>query len=167
MTTDASLGTMQYLTYKLADEVYAFEISKVREVLDFTPLTKVPKMPDFLRGVINLRGSVVPVVDLRLKFGMEKTERTANTCVIITEVRVDGEPVILGTLADAVHMVMDLDSGSIEPPPKIGTGLNTSFIRGMGKHQEGFIIILDIDRMFSADEQAAFQAAAELPSRAA
>ena len=150
-------GTTQYLTYKLGDEVFALDISKVREVLDFTTVTKVPRTPEFMRGVINLRGSVVPVVDLRLKFGMTKTEKSVNTCVIIVEVNVDGETTILGALADSVQEVLDLDAGHIEPAPKIGSTVYHDFIRGMGKHNEQFIIILDVDKVFSADELALVQ----------
>ena len=144
--------TTQYLTFKLGDEVFALDISKVREVLDFTTVTKVPRMPEFMRGVINLRGSVVPVVDLRLKFGMSRTENGVNTCVIITEVTVDGDTTVLGALADSVQEVLDLEPASIAPAPKIGTKLRTEFIKGMGKRDERFIIILDADRVFSADE---------------
>jgi purine-binding chemotaxis protein CheW len=142
----------QYLTFKLGDEVFALDITKVREVLDFTTVTRVPRTPDFMRGVINLRGSVVPVVDLRLKFGMKKTEQTVNTCIIISEVTVDGDTTVLGCLADSVQEVMDLDSNSIAPAPRIGTKLNTEFIRGMGKQNDRFVIILDIDKVFSVDE---------------
>lgn len=142
----------QYLTYKLGDEVFAFDISKVREVHDFTKITNVPKTPDFMRGVINLRGSVVPVVDLKLKFGMNRTEKTVNTCIVITEVTVDGEATVLGALADSVQEVMDIDSDHIEPAPTIGTQLNTKFIKGMGKQNERFVIILDIDKVFSTEE---------------
>ncbi len=142
----------QYLTYKLGDEVFAFDISKVREVLDLTTITKVPKMPDFMQGVINLRGSVVPVVDLKLKFGMNRTEKTVNTCIIITEVTVDGETMVLGTLADSVQEVMDIGSDHIEPAPTIGTQLHTEFIKGMGKQNDRFVIILDIDKVFSTGE---------------
>jgi purine-binding chemotaxis protein CheW len=149
----------QYLTFKLGDEVFALDIDKVREVLDFTTLTRVPKMPAFVRGVINLRGSVVPVADLRLKFGMPGTEKTANTCVIITEVTVDGETAVLGALADSVQEVLELEQDSIEPPPKIGTMLRTEFIKGMGRRNERFIIILDIDKVFSAEELIQVQAA--------
>jgi purine-binding chemotaxis protein CheW len=147
-------GTMQCLTYRLGEEVYAFDINKVREVLDFTSVTKVPRTPAFMRGVINLRGSVVPVVDLKLKFGMPMTEKTVNTCVIIAEVEVDGETTILGALADSVQEVLDLDPDHIAPAPRIGSRLDTDFIRGMGKHGERFIMILDIDKVFSADELA-------------
>jgi len=152
------LETTQYLTFKLADEIFALDISKVREVLDFTAITKVPRTPNFMRGVINLRGSVVPVVDLRLKFGMSKTEQTVNTCIIITEVAVDGEATVLGALADSVQEVMELGPDQIEPAPKIGTKLNTQFIMGMGKQNERFVIMLDIDQVFSTDELALVQA---------
>ena len=157
MSVAGIMETTQYLTFKLDDEVFALDITKVREVLDFTSITKVPRTPDFMRGVINLRGSVVPVVDLRLKFGMTKTEKTVNTCIIITEVTVDNETTILGTLADSVQEVMDLEADHIAPAPKIGTSLNTEFIKGMGKHNEQFIIILDIDKVFTVRELAAVQ----------
>jgi purine-binding chemotaxis protein CheW len=144
--------TTQYLTFKLDDEVFALDISKVREVLDFTRVTKVPRTPDFMRGVINLRGNVVPVVDLKLKFGMSMTEKTVNTCIIITEVDVRGEKTVIGSLADSVQEVIDLEPEHIEPPPKIGTSLKTEFIKGMGKRNDQFIIILDIDTVFSHED---------------
>ncbi len=159
MSTMGIMEMTQYLTFKLEDEVFALDISKVREVLDFTAITKVPKTPEFMRGVINLRGSVVPVVDLRLKFGMSRTEKTVNTCIIITEVTVDNETTVLGALADSVQEVMDLGPDHIEPAPKIGTRLNTEFIRGMGKRDNAFVIILDIDKVFSVDELALIQIA--------
>jgi purine-binding chemotaxis protein CheW len=143
---------IQFLTFKLRDEIFALDISRVREVLDFTVVTKVPRTPDFMRGVINLRGCVVPVIDLRLKFGMTATEKTVNTCVIILEVEVDNETVILGVLADSVQEVMDLDTDHIEPAPRIGTRLRTDFIKGMGKHNDQFLMILEIDKVFSSDE---------------
>jgi purine-binding chemotaxis protein CheW len=155
MSVSSITEISQYLTFKLEDEVFALDISKVREVLDFTVIAKVPETPDFMLGVINLRGSVVPVVDMRLKFGMSRTEKTVNTCIIIVEVEVDGEITILGALADSVQEVMDLDPDQIEPPPRIGTRLKTKFIKGMGKRDNQFIIILDIDKVFSADELAA------------
>jgi len=161
MTTAGVMETTQYLTFKLDDEIFALDISKVREVLDFTTITRVPRTPEFMRGVINLRGSVVPVVDLRLKFGMTKTEKTVNTCIIITEVTVDNETTVLGALADSVQEVLDLGPDHIEPAPKIGTRLNTEFIKGMGKRDEHFIIILDIDKTFSTDELAMVQSGQE------
>jgi purine-binding chemotaxis protein CheW len=146
--------TQQYLTFKLDEEVFAVDISKVREVLDFTTVSKVPQTPDFMLGVINLRGSVVPVVDMRLKLGMTKTEKSVNTCIIIVEIELDGETTVFGALADSVQEVMDIDPDQIEPPPRIGTRLKTKFIKGMGKHDGVFVIILDIDKVFSADELA-------------
>jgi purine-binding chemotaxis protein CheW len=148
------METTQYLTFKLDHDVFALDIGKVREVLDITTITKVPRTPEFMRGVINVRGSVVPVVDLRLKFGMAKTEKTVNTCLIIVEVTVDEETAVLGALADSVQEVMDLEPAHVEPAPKIGTRLNTEFIKGIGRHNERFVIILDIDKVFSSDERA-------------
>lgn len=144
----------QFLTFMLDEEVFAVDISKVREVLDFTTVTKVPQTPDFMRGVINLRGGVVPVVDMRIKFGMPATEKTVDTCIIIVEIELDDETTVLGALADSVQEVMDLNPDEIEPAPRIGTRLNTEFIRGMGKRGEEFVIILDINKVFSADELA-------------
>jgi purine-binding chemotaxis protein CheW len=149
---ETGTGAIQYLTFQLEEEVFAFDIAKVREVLDFTDVTRVPQTPEFMRGVINLRGNVVPVVDMRLKFGMPATPKTVNTCVIIVEVTVDDEAMVLGAMADSVQEVLDLEQDQIEPAPRIGTRLNTEFIHGMGKRGEEFIIILDIDRVFSWTE---------------
>lgn len=157
MAVEGLSETNQYLTFTLDEEIFALDIGKVREVLDFSAVTKVPQTPEFMRGVINLRGSVVPVIDMRLKFGMAKTEKTVNTCIIIVEIAMDGETTILGALADSVQEVLDLEPDQIEPPPKIGTKLNTDFIKGMGKRDEQFIIILDIDKVFSSDELAVVQ----------
>jgi purine-binding chemotaxis protein CheW len=159
MSVAEILETTQYLTFELEDEVFALDISKVREVLDFTTITKVPRTPDFMRGVINLRGSVVPVVDMRLKFGMTQTEKTVNTCIIIVEVTLAGDTTVLGALADSVQEVMDLEPDQIEPAPKIGARLKTEFIKGMGKHDDKFIMILDIDKAFSSDELSLVQSA--------
>jgi purine-binding chemotaxis protein CheW len=151
----------QYLSFKLGEEVFAVDISKVREVLDFTTVTKVPQTPDYMRGVINLRGGVVPVVDLKLKFGMEETEKTVNTCIIIAEVALEGESVVLGALADSVQEVFDLKPEDIEPAPKIGTQLNTEFLTGMGKKNDEFILLLDIDRVFTTEEISMVQSIGE------
>jgi len=159
-------GTNQYLTFELDGETFALEIAKVREVLDFTSVTRVPQMPQFMRGVINLRGSVVPVVDMRLKFGMPPAGRTINTCIIIVEIDMDGEMVALGALADSVKEVVELESADIEPAPRIGTRLNTDFIRGMGKKEDSFLILLNIDRVFSDEELAGFQIGEEAPEPA-
>ena len=147
--------TSQYLTFKLDQELYAVDIVKVREVLEFTTVTKVPRTPDFMRGVINLRGSVVPVVDMRLKLGLTQTEKTVNTCVVIAEVDVDGEKTVLGALTDSVQEVIELDASQIVPPPRMGTRIDTGVIRGMGKRDDQFLIILDIDRVFTVADMRA------------
>lgn len=142
----------QYLTFKLGDEDFAVDVSKVREILELIKITKVPRTPDFMNGVINLRGSVVPVVDLRLSLQMERVESTSDTCIIVMEVAMNGETVVLGALADSVQEVLDMDPSDIEPPPRIGTKLRAEFIKGMGKHNDRFIIILNIDRVFTTEE---------------
>jgi len=151
------LQTTQYLTFTLADEVFAVDVARVREILEMPSITKVPQVPDFMRGVINLRGCVVPVIDLRLKFGMQETAQTVNTCIIVVEVVMDGETTILGALADSVQEVIEMEPSQIEAAPHIGTHLNTEFIKGMGKHDGHFVMILDIDRVFSGEELAAVQ----------
>ena len=142
----------QYLTFRLGEEMFALDVSQVREILDVTTITKVPRSPAFMRGVINVRGSVVPVVDLSLKFGMEKIERTLDTRIVVMEISLDGEITVIGALADAVHNVMEMETSQIEAAPKIGAKWNTEFIKGIGKHDDQFIIILDVDRIFSVDE---------------
>ena len=144
--------TRQYLSFNLAEEIFAMQISKVREVIEFVSVTKVPQTPDFMRGVINLRGGVVPVVDLKMKFGMGETVKTTNTCVIITEVSIDDEKLVIGAMADAVDEVFDLAPENIEPAPRIGTQLNTEFLDGMGKKEEEFILLLNINKVFSTAE---------------
>lgn len=142
----------QYLTFKLGDELFALDVIQVREVLDVTNITKVPRSADFMRGVINVRGNVVPVADLRMKFDMPPTETTLNTRIVVMEIDIDGDTVILGAMADSVHDVMDINEDAIEPPPKIGAKLNSRFIRGICIHNDEFIIILNIDKVFSTDE---------------
>ena len=142
----------QFLTFKLAAEVFAVEVAKVREILDVTTITKVPQTPEFMRGVINLRGGVVPVIDLRLKLGMTRTVDTVNTCIIVVEIGIDEETVILGMLADSVQEVFDLEGEQIEPAPRIGTKLNIEFLTGMARHNDNFLMILDIDRVFSSSD---------------
>lgn len=163
MSVEGIAQTSQYLTFKLDEEVYALDINQVREVLDFKDITKVPRMPDFMRGVINLRGGVVPVVDLRLKFGMSMAEKSVDTCIIIIEIMLAGELTLLGAIADSVQEVMTLEADQIEPPPKLGARLNTEFIKGMGKKNDDFIILLDIDRIFSSEEISLVRESEEAP----
>lgn len=148
------LQTTQYLTFTLAGEVFAVDVARVREILEMPSITKVPQVPEFMRGVINLRGCVVPVIDLRLKFGMEETAQTVNTCIIVVEVDMDGENIVLGALADSVQEVIEMEPSQIEAAPHIGTHLKTEFLKGMGKHDGNFVMILDIDKVFNCEELA-------------
>jgi purine-binding chemotaxis protein CheW len=159
MSVSEITTTRQYLTFKLGEEVFATDVAQVREVLDFTSITKIPRTPEFMSGVINLRGNVVPVVDLRLCFEMSKTEKTVNTCIIVVEVLLDGESTVIGALADSVEEVVDLEPDQIQPAPRIGTQVRTDFIKGMGKRDSQFIMILDIDRVFSTEDLSAVRSA--------
>jgi len=154
MSVPSIKDVRQYLTFKLGEEVFAMDVSHVREILEFNSVTKVPKTPDFMRGVINLRGSVVPVLDMRLKFGMSMTEKTVNTCIVVLEVSLEGEKIVIGALVDSVQEGFELDPEQIEPPPRIGIQIKTDFIKGMGKRNDHFIIILDIDKLFTTEELA-------------
>ena len=154
-------GSQQYVTFSLAEELFGVEVTRTREILSLTPVTKVPQTPDYLLGVINLRGQVVPVVDMRLKLGLPAGAETEDTCIIVVDVQVDGETITVGALADAVREVMDIRTDQIEPPPRLGTRLNTEFINGMGKVDEQFMILLNIDRIFNSEELILVQDAAQ------
>lgn len=162
MDETTSVSSQQYVTFSLGDELFGVEVTRAREILSITPVTKVPQTPDYLLGVINLRGQVVPVVDMRLKLGLPVSEETEDTCVIVVEVQVDGESIIVGALADAVREVLEIRSDHIEPAPRLGTRLKTDFITGMGKVDEQFLILLNIDRVFSTEELAIVQDAGQV-----
>jgi len=142
----------QYLTFQVDNEHFAISVSNVREVLEFSDVTRVPKMPDFMKGVINLRGNVVPVIDLRTKFDMPQGETTVDTSIVVAELYKEDEVLVMGLLTDSVEAVIEIPEPEILPAPKIGTRIDNSFIRGMGKVDEEFIIILNIDRLLSGDE---------------
>lgn len=152
MSASEITESTQYLTYRLEDEVFAMEVAKVREILDYTPSTKVPGTPDFMSGIINVRGNVIPVVDMRLKFGLSKIEKTVDTCIIVMEIYMDNEIMVISALVDSVQAVFELDASQIEPPPKMGTKWKTECIKGIGKRDNDLILILDIDRVFSGSE---------------
>lgn len=145
----------QLLSFQLRDEHFAVEITKVREVLDVTTLTKIPRMPESLSGVINLRGKVMPVIDLGLKLGMKPVENSMNTCIIIVDVATQesDDLIQIGLLSDSVQEVLALDKNAIEPTPYLGSNLNTQFIKGMGRHDDRFIILLDINRVVNDEDQ--------------
>lgn len=146
------LQNITALTFTLSSEMFAIDISHVKEVLEYSKITKVPKTPDYMLGVINLRGNVAPVVDLKMKFNMLPSERTVDTCIIIVEVLIDGTTTTVGILSDSVKEVFDFDKNSIEETPTIGLNLNVEFIQGIAKHRDDFVMILDINKVFSAEE---------------
>lgn len=152
METKNEAQVFSYLTFKLGDEEFASHVSKVLNILEMTKITKVPKSPSYMKGVINLRGMVLPVIDTRLKFGMEETEVTDNTCIIVTELDMDGDTVNVGAIVDQVLAVVELNDNDIQPPPSIGNKFKTDFISGMAKLDERFIMILDLEKIFSTDE---------------
>lgn len=143
---------LQVLTFLLDKEVYATDISQIQEVLEYIRVTPVPRTPDFMLGVINLRGHVVPVVDLRRKFNMQITEPTVDTCIVIVDISVDGEKTAMGILADAVKEVIELGFNNITRPPRIGSSIDTRYISGMGKHEDELIIILNLSKVFSSED---------------
>lgn len=152
MSAKSTTRTNQYLSFKLADEWYAIEVSQIQEVLEYQTITRVPNTPPFMRGVTNVRGGVVPVVDLREKFGLEVSESTIDTCIIVLEVSLADEVITIGTIADTVDAVLELPPEQIEPAPKIGTRLNTQFLEGIGKHEERFLLLLNVDTIFTAED---------------
>jgi purine-binding chemotaxis protein CheW len=152
MNMDNNIGIRTYLSFKLSEEVFAINVSKVINILEMSHITRVPKAPEYIKGVINLRGTVLPVVDLRIKFGLPEKETNVDTSIIVLNIELNGEPVLVGTLVDAVKEVLELKSEDIVPSPTIGTKYNSGFIDGMWRQDEKFIMILDIDKVFLTDE---------------
>ncbi|BCO29386.1 chemotaxis protein CheW [Rhodoferax lithotrophicus] len=146
---------LQYLTFSLGDEVFAMDIRIVREIIQHGAMTVVPLMPEFVRGVINLRGAVVPVIDLQSRFGRGAARVGKKTCVIIFDVGPEGDRVELGLMVDAVSEVIDIAASQIEPPPQFGTSIAREFIRGLGKVGSEFIVILEPDRALNVDDMVA------------
>lgn len=147
-TRDRGTRMSKYLTFNLGDEVYGLEILRVREIIGLMDITKVPRMPNFVRGVINLRGKVIPVVDLRLKFGMDAAEDTKETCIIV----VDLDDMLMGITVDCVSEVLDIDEQDIDEAPEFGVSVSTDFILGMGKARDKVIILLDISKVLTTGE---------------
>ena len=155
-------GSMKALTLRLQDELFAVEAGSVREILDLVPITEVPNASPFVNGLINVRGRVVPLADLRVMFGMDRPEPDQDTRIVVMEVDIDGEPTVAGILADKVHDVTDIEAASIEEAPRVGMRWRPEFIRGIGKRNGGFIIIPDLGRIFETqDARTASPAASE------
>lgn len=141
-----------YLSFKLGDELFSANVAKVLNILEMVKITKVPKSPEYMKGVINLRGNVLPVIDLKLKFGMEATKKTSNTCILVLDIEIDNESLHVGALVDSVQEVLELTEDKIQPPPALGSKYQSEFIYGMAKQDDEFIMLLDMDKVFSADE---------------
>lgn len=152
MSTPKITETARYLTFKLGEELFAINVFKAREVLDLSHITRVPTAPGYLRGVVNVRGNAIPVVDLRSKFGLAQTADTLSTRIIVMDLQMDGQNVVVGGLADAVHEVLELEPHEINEPPSLGLRWRTDLILGMGRRNDRFTIILDIERVFSSEE---------------
>jgi purine-binding chemotaxis protein CheW len=150
----------QYLTFLLTGEMFAIDILHIKEIIEYGQLTTVPMMPEFIRGVINLRGAVVPVVDLSARFGRKPTEVTRRTCIVIIEVETEGAKQDVGVVVDAVSEVLEIPAGNIEPPPSFGAKIRADFISGMGKVNNKFVILLSVNNVLSLDDLAMLEHAA-------
>jgi purine-binding chemotaxis protein CheW len=151
MSTE-NIRIQTYLSFKMSEELFAINVSKVINIMEMRHITKVPKTPSYMKGVINLRGTVLPVIDLRIKFGIPEKENTVDTSIIVLNIEKNGEIIMLGTLVDAVREVLELRDDEIAQAPSIGTKYNSGFIQGMYRMEEHFIMILDIDKIFSVEE---------------
>jgi len=151
-TTSKPGMVSQYLIFSLGGELFAVGTLRVREIIEYGNLTSVPMMPSFIRGVINLRGAVVPVIDLNARFGRARTEISRRTCIVILEVQAEEDTHVLGIVVDAVSAVRQIDSANIEPPPSFGTRIRADFIDGMAKVNNSFVILLDLGKVLSVDE---------------
>jgi purine-binding chemotaxis protein CheW len=149
--TDAGAEPTQYLTFQLGPEVFAIGILAIKEIIEYDAVTTVPMMPECIRGVINLRGSVVPVMDLSLRFGKQSSPVTKRTCIVIIEAQREGDHELVGVVVDAVNAVIDIDAADIEPPPAFGARIDTDFIQGLGKLNGRFVILLDVRRVLKVE----------------
>jgi len=141
-----------YLTFKLGEEQFGVHVSQVLNILEMASITKVPKSPDYMKGVINLRGKVLPVIDARIKFGMEETEYTNNTCIIVMDLELEGNTINIGTIVDGVLSVVEISESEVEPPPSIGSKFKSEFIYGMAKVEEEFVMLVDMQKVITTDE---------------
>ena len=157
----------QLLTFTLGSEVYAMEVATTREVLEFTGLTPIPRMPGWIRGVLNLRGTVIPVLDLKQKLGMGRTEQSRDSCILILELSLDGEQTIVGILADSVREVFEVEHAQIEPPPRFGSQVSTEYLRGVGHRNGTLFILLDVQKIFAINELTLAEATAQATEAAA
>jgi len=146
-----------FLSFRLGDELFASNVGKVLEILEIPKITKVPRSPAFMRGVVNLRGNVLPVIDTRIKFGLPTIADTINSCILVLNLELEGKNIVLGTIVDQVQEVMEIDESSIQQLPTVGARYKTEFIDGMVKKDDQFIMLLNIDLLFSSDEASILQ----------
>jgi len=146
-----------FLSFRLGDELFASNVGKVLEILEIPKITKVPRSPAFMRGVVNLRGNVLPVIDTRIKFGLPTIDDTINSCILVLNLELEGKSIVLGTIVDQVQEVMEIDESSIQQLPTVGARYKTEFIDGMVKKDDQFIMLLNIDLLFSSDEASILQ----------
>ena len=152
MSSGREVKINSYLTFKLGEEEFAAHVGKVLNILEMTKITEVPKSPDYMKGVINLRGSVLPVIDTRIKFGMTPTEYTPNTCIVVMDIDMDGDSIHVGALVDSVQAVLEIEDAQILPPPSIGHKYRSEFIEGVANINDSFIMILNMEEVFSSEE---------------
>jgi purine-binding chemotaxis protein CheW len=156
-----ALNARQYLTFMLGGETFGIGILCIKEIIEYTGLTEVPMMPPSIRGVINLRGAVVPVLDLAVRFGKQPSDVTKKTCVVIVEIRTDDQRHVMGVVVDAVNAVLKIAENEIEPPPSFGAKIRADFIEGMGKVNGKFVILLNVGQVLSSEELGALSQAAQ------
>ncbi len=161
------IAGQQYLTFTVTGESFGIAISSIKEIIEYRAPTEVPMIPRYMRGIINLRGRVLPVIDLAVRFGRSALSETRRTCIVILEAQQKDEQHDIGVMVDAVSAVVEIADADVEPPPSFGANLRTDFISGMGKIGEGFVILLDIGKVLSIEELASFEAADEsgVPAR--
>jgi len=152
MKNDSLIKINSYLSFKLGDDEFAAHVSKVLNILEMTKITQVPKSPEYMKGVINLRGAVLPIIDTRIKFGMTPTQFTQDTCIVVMEIIMEKDTIQLGALVDSVLSVVEIEDSQIQPPPSLGSKYKSEFILGVAKVDEQFILLLDMDKVFSTDE---------------
>lgn len=147
-----TLQSQSHLTFRLNEEIFAAGVDKVLEILEIPKITTVPRTPDYMRGVINLRGNVLPVIDTRKKFGLPSIADSVNTCIIVMNLSIDGQPIKVGAIVDAVQEVMEISENEIQPAPAVGSKYRAEFIQGMVRSNDQFIMMLDVDMVFNSEE---------------
>jgi purine-binding chemotaxis protein CheW len=152
MNSNVSSTINSYLSFRIGNEVFAANVKNILNILEMTKITKVPKAPAYMKGVINLRGTVLPVIDSRIKFGISETQITSNSCIIVLELHVGSEPVLVGSIVDSVKEVLEIADSDVLPPPSLGTNFRSDYLKGISHSEEGFIMLLDAEKVFASDE---------------